>query len=657
MPQEPQASQPNQPDPEAQARPTPGPKPVTPPHGSSLTEPSRPLFVYDGECGFCRMWVTRWQQSLADQVDFAPFQEVADRFTAIPRDRFQQAVQWIDPDGTNHEAAAAIFRALASGRRSRWLWWTYRKVPLVAPICEAIYRLVAGHRPLMTRLTHLFWGDVSQKPTYTLSRSIFLRLLGAVYLIAFLSLAVQILGLVGERGINPIGPYMQRVEDVLADEPVWSRLVRVPTLCWFDASDWSLLWQCYGGAGLSLLLMLGIAPLPVLLVLWALYLSLSTASGVFLSFQWDTLLLEAGFLALFLAPLKWLDRPSKAVPPSWIALWLIRLLLFKLMFLSGVVKLTSGDDCWKDLTTLTYHYITQPLPAWTSWYAYHLPLWFQKVSLVVAMAIELVIPFFFFAPRNFRYLAAFSTAFLMLMIGLTGNYNFFNLLTIVLCVPLFDDRFWRGLMPGQWTAPLERWEPPSRPRRVRGLIHAAFAVVFLYISTLRGVNGSWPRHREKPAFATSEFANDVQQWTSPFRTINAYGLFRVMTRERPEIVIEGSNDGLNWTPYEFRWKPGDPNRRPRFVQPHQPRVDWQMWFAALGHHSRNPWLINMMRRMLQGSPEVLAFFEVNPFPDEPPKYLRAVRYQYRFSDRDAPREPGAWWSREYVGLYAPPMAR
>lgn len=304
------------------------------------------------------------------------------------------------------------------------MWWTYCHMPLMKPLCDFTYRVVADHRRFMSAMLRVLWGDVSEEPRYVVTRSIFLRLLGVVYLIAFLSLGSQILGLNGERGILPARQVMDWHEQRLASASTSERLLHVPTLCWFADSDASLTWQCRAGAILSVLLILGVAPIPVLIALWGLYLSLSFSQNLFLSFQWDTLLTETGFLAIFLAPLRLWMRKRSDPPPSRFALWMIRLLLFKLMFLSGVVKLTSGDTTWRDYTALNYHYETQPLPAWTSWYAHQLPQVAQQVSLVIAFTIELVIPFLIFFPRNLRHLAGYSTVFLMMMIGLTGNYNF-----------------------------------------------------------------------------------------------------------------------------------------------------------------------------------------------------------------------------------------
>jgi len=594
------------------------------------------------------MWVTRWQRRTGNRIDFAPYQLVASDYPEVPRERFQAAAQLVDTDGRVFSGAAAVLRALSHAGRRRWLWSLYSRLALFAWFSEWVYRLVAGHRRGLTALTRFFWGDASIEPSYVLTRWLFHRLLGVVYLIAFLSLAVQTKGLVGEEGIAPVGEFLKRVTASVGTERYW----QVPTLCWIDPSDASLMWQCYGGAVLAGVLILGVAPVPILVALWALFFSLSTVGDVFLWFQWDTLLLETGLLAIFLGPFRLWSRPSREPSPSFLAIWLIRWLLFRLMFLSGVVKLASGDTTWRDLTALTYHYETQPLPTWTAWYMHHLPLWFHEASLSITFFIELLIPFFIFLPRNLRQFAGFCFVFLMVMIGATGNYNFFNLLTVVLCVMLFDDAFWRRRVSRRWLIWIDGPRPRPRWPMVRTSALAIVGVCIVGLSLVPAIRRCVPSDRW-PGWVRAKTTQSVLQTLVPFKSINAYGLFADLTTERPEIVIEGSQDGREWSEYEFHWKPGDVNVRPKFVQPHQPRVDWQMWFAALGSPQRNQWLFAMMRRIQEGSPEVLAFFARNPFPEAPPRYIRAVLYMYHFSSPEVKGSTGAWWRRERLRSYGP----
>ena len=464
-----------------------------------------------------------------------------------------------------------------------------------------------------------------------MARSIFLKSLGVIYLIAFVSLWTQIPGLVGSNGILPAKGFLEAVAGRFGLERYWF----LPTLCWFNASDGFLQFLCAGGAFLSILLIVGIAPAPVLFLLWLFYLSLSIVCREFLSFQWDALLLETGFLAIFLAPLCLLPKRSSE-PPSPLALWLLRILLFKLMFSSGVVKLASGDPTWRHLTALNFHYETQPLPTWVGWYAHQLPEWFQKLSTIVMFFMELIVPFSIFAPRRLRKIGCALLVVFQLLIMATGNYCFFNLLTLALCVLLLEDTVWpQGPSPRCWP----RW------------IVVPVASVMISVSAFQ-LLGLF-RVRSPWLFPVAV----VQNILEPFRSLNRYGLFAVMTTSRPEIIVEGSNDGETWLAYEFKYKPGDLKRVPGFVAPHQPRLDWQMWFAALGTYRQNPWFMNFCNRLLQGSPEVLTLLANNPFPTSPPKYIRAAVYDYHFTDLKTKQREGAWWRREERHLYCPILTR
>ena len=492
-----------------------------------------------------------------------------------------------------------------------------------------------------------------ERPSHFLVRWLFLRALGWVYFFAFLSLWTQIGGLIGHDGILPADQFMSAAKQACDAHGIGAeRFHLLPTLCWFDASDTSLACQCAAGTLLSLLLIAGLAPAPCLALLWLLWLSLVVVGRDFLGFQWDALLLEAGFLAIFLAPLALWPRPGREPPPSRLMVWLLRLLLFKLMFSSGCVKLLSGDPNWRQLTALTFHYQTQPLPPWTAWYANQLPVWFQKGSCLGMFGIELGAPFLIFAPRRLRFLGAAALAGFQGLILLTGNYCYFNWLTLALCLLWLDDFLLAKIVPRRLAAAFaqDSLPPPS----------AAVQWPFPLLATVAGV-----------ILAASLFMQAItlgQRWPvlaplgwvaaqlEPFRCANNYGLFAVMTTERNEIIVEGSNDGTRWLPYEFKYKPGDPHRRPSFVAPFQPRLDWQMWFAALGNDRQNPWFEAFCERLLQGAPEVLALLEDNPFPAQPPKLIRASLYHYRFTTPAERHATGAWWHREYLGEYLPAVS-
>lgn len=607
----------------------------------------KPLLIYDGDCGFCRRWIGFCKSLTEEKIEYAPFQQVADQFPEIREEEFLASVQLVEPNGKFSKAAEAVFRTLAYVPGKKWMLWSYEKVPGFARISEWCYCFVAQRRTFFSTLTRLLFGQHLEQSRTFLARWLFLRLLGIVYLSAFISLAVQIDGLVGKEGILPASNFLQAVSQKFGPEKY--RLL--PTLCWLNSSDSFLTFLCWGGAFFSFLLILGFAPSILLSILWIGYLSLTNVCRDFLYFQWDNLLLETGFLAIFFAPLAIFPKNSNRSEPSTTFLWLLRWLLFRLMFESGCVKLLSGDFTWRNLTALTFHYETQPLPTWIGWYAHQLPIWFQKISVIVMFGIELIAPFLIFSPRRVRMVSFFSLLFLQILILLTGNYSFFNWLTIALTFLLLDDTFLRRFFPKKMR---ERSYPQNReslPCRVQSLFRNFLTVTvagtIIFVSGIQ-LSGLFFQPMKLPK-AFESFLN----WVSPFRSINSYGLFAVMTTTRPEIIVEGSNDGQNWLEYKFRWKAGDLNRPPAFVAPHQPRLDWQMWFAALGNYQANPWFIEFLVRLLQGSPKVLSLLSYNPFPETPPQYLRALLYDYRFTDIKTKRSNENWWRRELKGLYCP----
>jgi predicted DCC family thiol-disulfide oxidoreductase YuxK len=600
-------------------------------HRTVSGAPSKPLMVFDGDCHFCRRWIERWRELTAGAVEYAPFQEVASRFPEIPREAFERAVHFIDKDGTVYRAAEAVFRSLGTVRGGRGLVWCYEHLPGFTPIIETAYGLVARNRQFASFFTRLFWGNDVRRPTYFESRRWFVRSLGAVYLIAFVSLWLQVDGLVGEHGILPIGQHLQLAREHLGG----NALFFLPTLCWIDSSNVFLHFLCGAGAVVSVLLMAGLAPVLSLVLLFVLYLSLTVAGQTFLSFQWDILLLETGFLAIFFAPFQWRLNAAREAEFSRVGFFLLKLLLFKLMLMSGVVKLTSHDDSWWNLTALDYHYWTQPLPTVIGWWSDQHPEWFKKCSVAFCLVVEIVGPFFIWAPRRLRHIAAGFLVFLQLAIAATGNYCFFNLLTIALCLLLIDDTFWsRSSIRG-----------PRTTRNRLNFAAVAVAIVTLPISAMFIFSAfkpeaSWPR----PIAA-------LHAYLEPFRIVNGYGLFRVMTKSRPEIIVEGSADGIEWLPYEFRWKPDALDKAPQWAAPHQPRLDWQMWFAALGTYRHNPWFVSFLERLLRNAPEVTGLLAHNPFPNDPPRYVRAKLCEYRFANSSEHRATGAWWKREERGSY------
>jgi lipase maturation factor 1 len=595
------------------------------------------VLIYDGDCSFCRRWVARWKYLTGDAIEYEPYQSAAQRYPEIPVEAFKKSVHLIEADGagtpTAHTRAAhAVFRALALAGRKRYLLWAYLHLPLMAQVTEAAYAFVAEHRDGVDRLDRwIGFGSDPRPANYVGMRSVFLRLLALIYLCAFISLRVQVDGLIGSQGILPAANLLHVPQDMSATHAFFL----YPTLMWFDSSDRMLHLLVNGGIALSIAAAIGLAPILCFIGMWIAYLSLMNVGQGFFPLQWDVLLLEAGFLAIFFSPWLWVD--SRRPPSFWMVL-LFRWLVFRVMFYSAAVKWISHDVAWRSLTAMKYHYWTQPIPPWTAWYAQLLPGWFGQMSVVVVFLVEGFVPFLYFGPRKMRLIAFWITVAFQLLILITGNFGFFNLLTIVLAITLLDDV---GLRINRTPRLASVWY-----RRVRGLLLAPVIAAILAMSTMQFLATlGWPALlRESSAW---------MRYTDSWYASNPYGLFAVMTTTRPEILIEGSDDRVNWKEYVFRYKPGPLDRRPSWFVPHMPRLDWQMWFAALGDIDSNRWLYALMQKLLENDPAVTRLFAENPFANEAPKYMRCELYAYRFTDWETRKKTGRWWERRSLGHYSP----
>ena len=463
---------------------------------------------------------------------------------------------------------------------------------------------------------------------YRLVSKLFVRLLGAIFLAAFISLGVQIVGLAGANGVIPLAPDLAHAATELS---LLERVFRIPTVFWFNSSDAALHGVCIAGGLASVFLMLGLWPRLMTLACYALYLSLFHAAPLFMTYQWDVLLLESAVLALPLA--------GRGAPPL-LAVWMLRWLLFRLRFMSGLSKLASGDPSWLDFSAVRHYFETQPLPHVGSWYAFHLPESVLRAATPAALALELVVPFMMVLPRRPRLVAAGLTATMQILIVATSNHNFFNLLSLALCLFLIDDRI---LKPNGKAPPTVRVSGP-----VKGLTLILAALVFpigaVYVGEMLILG------RVGPGPASIAAGN----WQQAFFLVNRYHVFPTMKRERIEVIVEGSQDGATWLPYEFRYKPGDPMRRPPFAIPHQPRLDWMMWFVPMGHPGNLRAFAGFMASLARGSPDVIALLANNPFPAGPPRFLRASVMRYRFTSPETRRATGRWWDRDFIGPFPHP---
>jgi hypothetical protein len=487
---------------------------------------------------------------------------------------------------------------------------------------------------------------VNGAPRHERVRDLFLRLLGLVFLAAFVSLAVQVRTLLGRDGLLPAGEFL----DAVSSHAGAARLHFVPTVFWFGCGDPVLVGAAWFGAALSLPLVLGRAPVALRVALWTLYLSFVSIGQEFLSFQWDNLLLEASFASIFLG--------RRGRPPSRAGLFLGRWLLFRLLFESGVSKLALGDPHWRDGTAMVSYFETAPIPTPLGWWAHQLPPALLRAGAFSSLFAEIVLPFAIWAPRRARLVALAILIPFQLGLLLTANYGFFNSLSLVLHLFLLEDRdlewaaarFRALLRRPPRVEPLSLAEPVRAgpvPRIALGLLLAAVVACSLadFASVLSRPN------RAKGMEAVFRAADQLHRIYGPYRSVNSYHLFAQMTLVRYEVVIEGSADGKEWRPFELRWKPGDPNRPPPFVAPHQPRVDFQMWFLALGGEAG--YFRRLLERICEKPQAVRGLFDPYPFPEAPPKAIRVGVWKYTFTDRATRARTGVWWNRAFVRYAVP----
>jgi hypothetical protein len=548
----------------------------------------------------------------------------------------------------------------------------------------------------------------SEPGSRRLARWFFLRILAIVYLIAFWSLYTQFEGLIGDDGIVPAAEFMERLEGNISENESVSWW-QFPTITWLvGASSLALEVLAVSGLVLSGLLLIGIAPRLTLVLLWALYLSFFTISSPFLNFQWDILLLETSLLAIFYAPAGFRPRLREEPEPPGASVWLVRLLLFKLILCSGLVKFNSGDTSWQDLTALDFHFWSQPLPHALAWQAHNLPDFGRQAGVFLNHFIELCVPFLIlFNPRGKKLLiwcaisalvlyfgltefsiihlglfglaalllggrvwpggadasmsrtpAALWIVGLMITIGLSGNYGFFHLLTVALCFSLFDDGALRRCVPSFLHR--DRSSPFAGPKPTWGhqLMVILVALVVLPISGLKmfpiviheqvAQARKAARAEEGPAVQDQrildvmDFAGEVNGLIGSYGSINRYGLFARMTKTRYELQIEGSHGGQNWTPYRFRYKPNQANDPLQYAGFHMPRLDWQMWFAALRPRCNQRWFFGLLHGLARGSNPIHDLLEGSPFEGLPPTHLRVRRFKAQFARADDSANEGPW---------------
>jgi len=477
---------------------------------------------------------------------------------------------------------------------------------------------------------------------YWLTRFLILRLLGFVYLIAFWCAARQLLPLVGSNGLLPADRYLER-----AQLQMGSRLegfLQLPSLFWIDASDRTLLVTAWAGVGLSLVVLGGYANALIVAVLWALYLSIVHVGQDWYGYGWEIQLIETGFLGIFLCPP--LDgRPFPRSRAPTLVLVLFRWLIFRIMLGAGLIKM-RGDPCWRDLSCLDFHYETQPIPNPLSRTLHFMPKWFQRGGVLFNHLSELVAPWFVFGPRLARHASGGILLCFQVFLILSGNLSFLNYLTIVPILACFDDGLLEKMLPGRLCDRARRAEAEAVRCVAQEWVAAGLVVLVALLSVNPVANLMSGRQAMNASFNQLEL-------------VNTYGAFGSVGRVRHEIVFQGTMDPIpsetaTWKEYEFVCKPGDPARRPCFIAPYQPRLDWQIWFAAMSGPDRYPWTVHLIWKLLHGDPGTLSLLASNPFPDAPPRHVRALLFRYRFAPPG--NRQGDWWERERVGIWIPPLS-
>ena len=479
-------------------------------------------------------------------------------------------------------------------------------------------------------------------------RWLFLRALGLVYFSAFASLSVQIRGLIGPNGVLPADQYLSLVAQSLKSSRFWF----APTLLWFSASSHILLALCWAGMLAAVLLVFNISPRAMLVLCLVCFLSFVSAAQDFSGYQSDGMLLEAGFISIFFAPRGLRPGWGEASRPSRASLFLLQWEWFRIYFESGMVKLASGDPQWRNFTAMDEYYQNGPLPTWIGWYVQHLPHWFHAGTVYATLALELGLVWMLFLPRRWRILCFCIVTPWEIGIILTANYTFLNYLVLSLGVLLLDDRFLERFFPRTWKkADAAQTAPPDSDSLLQSLKLALSGAMLSWIFYVTAAEMLWI------VFPALPLPKSPVAVLEPFRIANQYGLFAVMTRGRYEIEFQGSDDGQNWVAYPFRYKPQDLHKPAGIYAPHQPRFDWNLWFASLGSWREYPIVPATEERLLGNDPDVLALFAGNPFPHAPPKMIRVVLWQYWFTSMAEKRSQGLWWSRKLLGLYGPTLSK
>lgn len=494
----------------------------------------------------------------------------------------------------------------------------------------------------MERRSRIVLREHRTRPTYWLTRFVILRLLGVVYAIAFLVAINELVPLIGSHGLLPLDIYLKQVSEALGSHG--AGFIRLPSLFWFWHSDTALLTVSWLGLILSLVVIAGYANAPLLGVLWFLYMSIVHAGQDWYGYGWEIQLTETGFLAMFLCPLVAM-RPFPKRPPPFIIIVLFRWLIFRIMLGAGLIKY-RGDAIWRNGTALYYYFETQPIPGPLTRWFHFLPHLLLRMGVWFNWLAELIAPFFAFWPRLGRHIAGVIMILLQLFIMLSGNLSFLNWLTIIPALACFDDGFWAKLLPKRLVKKAEDAETNAEESVPMLTTSWVIAVLIAFLSIQPVLN----------MFSTTQVMNGS---FDPFDLVNTYGAFGSVGQQRTNVVFEGTmdehpSDTSDWKPYIYRGLPVLLDKPSPQIAPYQLRLDWQMWFAAMSSADQYPWTYNLAWKLLHNDHDALSLFAQNPFPNKPPRYVRAVLYLYKFAKPGNPEYH--IWERAAINEWIPPLS-
>lgn len=591
----------------------------------------RPLLIYDGLSPFCLLCLKLIKWFTYQKIHYLPVQQI--KHFIVPDDfkSYSGSFFYLNSAGIIYKNLEAFLHILAPANLIfRLLNILYKRFFYFRIFSHFIF-------DLLNKLYSILLKNKSRNDEYQLISDLFVRLLGLIYFCAFFSLLLQVKGLYGQEGILPFSLIFKW----FSYEIGFNDFLKIPSLFWMNQSTFFIVTLTSIGILFSILLIIGILPFVSLFLLWLIYLSVVSAGLIFMQYQWDILLLEISFLSFFICPLSFTLYSKKKFKVSTIVIFAFRLLLFKLYFTSGLVKVINPQSSWLNGDALMYHFQTQPLPQISSWLLHKLPTFILKIGTICVLFIELFVPFLFFLNKYLRLISFFIINSFMISIIFTGNFGFFNFLAIILSVFLLDDNFIKKR--------LSHYSKSSfiiKRSWLYNLICSSLALFICFYS----ISNQFFRfiHQKQP------FLKDISNLINPFFISNSYGLFAHMTKKRYELDIQASMDAITWVSYKFKFKPNDSSDFPLFIAPYHPRLDWQLWFSSLRNYSDKSWINYFIDSLFLQKKDVLNLLSSDSKVNFKPQFIRIIRYEYRFSDIKTLKNKKIW-NKKFNDIYLKPV--